>query len=169
MKYSLGIVGSFVLSAAVVAGFSTIVAADEVVSLRGDKSLFAKEVVASTKVYLGAKPGKQKVYGRAWDSAPPQVSHTLDKMTVNKNKNTCVECHDRDTYEMAEAPVMSDSHYKDRDGKALSQFYQGRYNCTQCHVPMVDARPIVANTFQGIPYVAKKKTIVRKKKMDDLF
>ncbi|MBF0369806.1 MAG: nitrate reductase cytochrome c-type subunit [Magnetococcales bacterium] len=157
------------LSAFVLLGMSGLAAASGIVSLRGDKSLFADEVVAPDKPYLGDKPGKQKVMSRAWNTAPPQIPHTQDKMVILKGKNTCLECHDISTYEMAEAPVMGESHYKDRTGKALDKLYQGRYNCSQCHVQMVDGKPLVGNTFKGIPYVATKKVAKKKAAQDDIF
>ncbi|RUM66794.1 MAG: nitrate reductase cytochrome c-type subunit; periplasmic nitrate reductase electron transfer subunit, partial [Sulfurospirillum sp.] len=31
--------------------------------------------------------------------------------------------------------------------KKLNHLYQGRYNCTQCHVPQANIKPAVKNTF----------------------
>lgn len=158
----------------VVAAFVMVVgtASADVMSLRGH-NVFDAEIVDgnATKEYVGDKPGKQKVYARAWHSAPPQVSHTMENMVMTPKKNTCLECHDRETYEMAEAPVMGDSHYRNtREGKDLDKMYQGRFNCVQCHVGQVDAAPLVANTFQGTKYDPSQKKATKKKKSgDDLF
>jgi cytochrome c-type protein NapB len=141
-------------------------------SLRGKNAVFIDDTGTKAKGYVGEKPGKQKVLTRAYHLAPPQVPHTLEKMVMTPKKNTCLECHDLETYEMAEAPVMAESHYiNGRTGEKLEAMYQGRYNCTQCHVAQVDAVPLVKNTFEGTEYVAKKVNPKAKqeKKEDDIF
>jgi len=32
--------------------------------------------------------------------------------------------------------------------KKLTHLYEGRYNCSQCHVPQANVKPLVKNTFQ---------------------
>jgi cytochrome c-type protein NapB len=158
------------LSAAVTLGTTgTALAADDIIATIRGKDLFEPEVAAAPKHYMGGKPGKQKVYGRAWHNAPPQVPHSLENMVMTPKKNTCLECHDRETYEMAEAPLMGESHYRDRQGNELETMYKGRYNCVQCHVPQVDAPPLVKNTFKGTKYVKTEHKAAPKKKEDDLF
>ena len=46
------------------------------------------------------------------------------------------------------ATKVSLTHFKDRDGRELSNISPRRYFCTQCHVPQTDAKPLVDNTFQ---------------------
>jgi cytochrome c-type protein NapB len=33
--------------------------------------------------------------------------------------------------------------------KKLNHLYQGRFNCSQCHAPQADVKPIVGNTFKS--------------------
>jgi cytochrome c-type protein NapB len=44
--------------------------------------------------------------------------------------------------------------------KKLNHLYQGRYNCTQCHVPQSNVKPVVDNTFQ--PDFGKDKALKTK-------
>jgi cytochrome c-type protein NapB len=39
--------------------------------------------------------------------------------------------------------AVSVSHYMDRDGNFLAEISPRRYFCEQCHVPQVDAKPLV--------------------------
>ncbi|MEK7438145.1 MAG: nitrate reductase cytochrome c-type subunit, partial [Pseudomonadota bacterium] len=39
----------------------------------------------------------------------------------------------------------------------LSEVSPARYQCTACHVPQVDAKPLVQNTFRGAVEAKKKK------------
>jgi len=33
--------------------------------------------------------------------------------------------------------------------KKLGHLYQGRFNCSQCHAPQAQTKPLVENTFEG--------------------
>ena len=46
--------------------------------------------------------------------------------------------------------MVSDTHYKDRDGKVLAEVSPRRYFCSQCHVIQVEVKPLVDNTFEGL-------------------
>jgi len=54
------------------------------------------------------------------------------------------------------ATLVPESHYRDREGNnpapgpvSVRQIYHGFYNCTMCHAPQKDAKPLVENVFKG--------------------
>ena len=64
------------------------------------------------------------------------------------NTNQCLTCHARQFIEGSGAPMISVTHFMDRDGQVLADVTPRRYFCTACHVPQTDAQPLVANTFR---------------------
>jgi cytochrome c-type protein NapB len=48
------------------------------------------------------------------------------------------------------APMVSATHYMDRDSNFLAEISPRRYFCTQCHVVQTDARPPVDNRFVDV-------------------
>ena len=46
----------------------------------------------------------------------------------------------------SQAPMVSITHFMDRDGQFLASVSPRRYFCTQCHVPQHDVKPPVATT-----------------------
>ena len=56
-----------------------------------------------------------------------------------------MECHGIDSYQKKNASKLGDSHLD--AGKKLVTM--DRYQCNTCHVPQVDAKPLVDNTFVG--------------------
>ena len=44
---------------------------------------------------------------------------------------------------------MADSHFIAADGTKMETLNMRRYFCNQCHVPQLDADPIVENTFKS--------------------
>jgi len=79
---------------------------------------------------------------REYVQQPPLIPHTI------ANYNKCMDCHSWTRYKETGATKVSLTHFKDRDGKELSNISPRRYFCTQCHVPQTNARPLVGNTFK---------------------
>ncbi len=131
--------------------------AEEPISLR-KSSAFSGENVPEPVKFLGAAPGESKLLPRGHADAPPQISHLIDaNMTIDLKRNGCLECHDKRKAKQKDAPAASDSHYTDytKGGKKLRKIYQGRYMCTQCHVPQTNAKPLVGNVFKGTKFERK--------------
>jgi cytochrome c-type protein NapB len=99
--------------------------------------------------YMGKTPGEQEKIARNFEQQPPLIPHKADGYNINFKVNRCLECHDKPFYKEEKAPKIGDSHYKDRDGKVMGKISMARYNCNQCHVPQVNAQPLVSNTFQS--------------------
>ena len=79
---------------------------------------------------------------------PPLIPHKVDSYKITTNFNKCMDCHSWTRYREAGATKVSLTHFKDRDGKELSNISPRRYFCKQCHVPQTDAKPLVENTFK---------------------
>lgn len=88
--------------------------------------------------------------GRAYTQQPPTIPHTIDGYQVDKAFNKCLNCHSRTKAEQMQAVPVSITHYVGRDGIALPSIAPARYFCIQCHVPQVDAKPLVVNTFTDV-------------------
>lgn len=87
---------------------------------------------------------------RAWPEQPPTIPHSIDGYQVDMNANRCLLCHARANAETFQAPMVSVTHFMDRDSQVLAQISARRYFCTQCHVVQTDARLLVDNTFVDV-------------------
>jgi len=87
---------------------------------------------------------------RNYPEQPPVIPHNVRDYQLNLNTNRCLTCHSRQYTEAVQAPMISITHYLDRDGQTLGAVSPRRYFCMQCHVPQTTAQPIVTNTFQTI-------------------
>jgi len=119
-------------------------------SMRGD-DVTAADMAAAEKAYVGKKPGRQEKVTRTFSTQPPVIPHAVenfDELTLEENQ--CMSCHSAEAYQKKAAPKIGDSHFIDpATGVKLAEGSKARYNCTQCHVPQVDAPPLVENTFIG--------------------
>lgn len=87
---------------------------------------------------------------RAYPDQPPTIPHSIDGYQVDKNSNRCMLCHSRANSANFQAPMVSVTHFVDRDGQVLGAVSPRRYFCTQCHVVQSDARPLVPNDFRDV-------------------
>lgn len=87
---------------------------------------------------------------RDYVQQPPLIPHKIEGYVINLKSNKCLTCHSWANYKQAGATKVSQTHFSDRDGNAMSNISSRRYFCTQCHVPQVDARPLVENTFKPV-------------------
>jgi cytochrome c-type protein NapB len=122
--------------------------ASEEQSLRGDNALL--ESLKPAKIYKLDVP--DEVFPRAYKTQPPLISHKVTKYKINLKGNGCLKCHDKSKYKEEEAPMAGKSHYIGLDGKEGNSIMRTRYFCTQCHVPQMDAKPLVKNTFIGVKF-----------------
>lgn len=81
---------------------------------------------------------------------PPTIPHRIDNYQVDLRANRCLACHSRTRVEESRAPMVSVTHYTNRDGEVLAEVSPRRYFCTQCHVPQTDGAPLVENTFEDV-------------------
>lgn len=122
----------------------------------GIKSMRGDDVAADDKPqqeakYVGGRPGTQGKIARTFSTQPPVIPHAVDNFDdVNLEENQCLTCHGAAVYQKKNAPMVSESHFiNPATGQKLADTSMARYNCTQCHVPQVDAPPLVGNNFAG--------------------
>ncbi len=125
---------------------STFVLAEEVKSLRESTSL----ETSSDAVEIKKNVNDKGPIPRDYVQQPPLIPHKIKGYQINIKFNKCLTCHSWANYQKAGATKISQTHFSDRDGQALSNVAPRRYFCTQCHVPQADARPLVQNEFQPV-------------------
>lgn len=87
---------------------------------------------------------------RNYPEQPPIIPHSIDNYQITINANRCLECHRRQFTDLVRAPMISITHFQDRDGQMLADVAPRRYNCTACHVQQTNAKPLVDNTFRDM-------------------
>ena len=84
---------------------------------------------------------------RAYPEQPPVIPHSIEGYQLSVNTNRCMSCHKREFTRGSGAPMISVTHYMDRQGQMLADVSPRRYFCTACHVSQADAPALVGNTF----------------------
>ena len=115
----------------------------QIKALGGEKSLEQTNAAPDVEKQSVTAGG----FGRAYRQQPPLIPHKVDGYQVTATNNACMNCHDWPGHVEAKAPKVSETHYVDRQGARLDKIAGTRYFCQQCHVPQVDAKPLVNNTF----------------------
>lgn len=92
---------------------------------------------------------------RDYPMQPPTIPHKVRDYQVDRFTNKCLSCHSRKRTEESQAPMVSVTHYMDRDGNFLADVSPRRYFCSQCHVVQLDARPLVENEFKDVDELLK--------------
>jgi nitrate reductase (cytochrome), electron transfer subunit len=78
---------------------------------------------------------------------PVMISHTIDDdLPITAEKNGCIRCHTPTGKKVRGAPPVPQSHVVKADDKPAVA--GKRWNCTACHAPQADVKPLVANTAQ---------------------
>jgi cytochrome c-type protein NapB len=95
---------------------------------------------------------------RNWPEQPPVIPHQIDNYQIDLNVNRCLTCHSRTAVEVSQAPMVSVTHFMNRDGQVLAAVTPRRFFCTQCHVPQHDVQPIVGNQFEDVDTVIQQGT-----------
>jgi cytochrome c-type protein NapB len=104
---------------------------------------------------------KQK---RNYPMQPPVIPHKVRNYQVDLKVNKCMSCHSRNRTDESQAPMVSVTHYMNREGNFLAEISPRRYFCNQCHVPQVDAKPLVENTFKDMNSLMQEKQQLEKAK-----
>ncbi len=121
-------------------------------------------------------PGQAKTLERSYENAPPLIPHSVDGLVpITIKNNQCLGCHMPDVAKGVGATPIPESHFTDfrpktelkdgkivKDGKVvanttdvtvakfkkLKKLNPARFNCTQCHVPQANVKPLVKNNFK---------------------
>lgn len=107
------------------------------------------------KTYATKLPGvgQAQLIERTFIGQPPLVPHTVEKyLPITVEENACLECHITDELRGQKVPKIGKSHFsktlKKKDGSPAVEMT--RFQCDTCHVPQVDAKPLVDNKFVGV-------------------
>ena len=122
----------------------------EIESLRGNMDLEQDSKAPELKKY--AKDGEP--IARDYVQQPPLIPHKIKGYVINLKSNKCLSCHSWKNYREAGATKISQTHFEDRDANVLANISARRYFCTQCHVPQVNAPPLVENNFEPITAIS---------------
>ena len=136
----------------ITAGISIQSIAGNVSSLRGESTIDADSSAPASKKYNK----DNEPMARDYVQQPPLIPHKIDNYRVNLKSNKCMSCHSWSNYRKAKATKISQTHFEDRDEHVLANVSARRYFCTQCHVPQVDAQPLVDNNFEPVSSVSSK-------------
>ena len=122
-------------------------------------------------------PGAAPKFERSYVNAPPLIPHSIEGLVpITAKNNQCLGCHMPAAAKGVGATPIPESHFTDfrpstkldkngnvvKDGKVvanatdvtiakfkkLKKLNPARYNCTQCHVPQANVKPLVGNTFK---------------------
>lgn len=92
---------------------------------------------------------------RNYPEQPPTIPHNIRGYEISTNANKCLSCHSRTRTGESQAPMVSVTHFMDREFQVLATVSPRRYFCNQCHVIQKDAKPLVENTFIDVEDVLK--------------
>ena len=134
------------LVAAIAATTGTLAAQSLNSSLRGSTPL-SDEGPAAPMPQMRNTAEKE---ARNYPEQPPVIPHTIDGYQIDLNGNKCLSCHARARTAESQAPMVSITHFMDRDGQFLASISPRRFFCTECHVPQNTATPPISNDFTDI-------------------
>lgn len=123
----------------------------QVNSLRGSSASTADNNALQVKEYVGKRPGQGALIARTFNDQPPLVPHTIENYEISATENACWDCHNSADFKGKKMPMVGKSHLLPvMDSQAEPKLNMLRYQCDTCHVPQVDAQPLVDNVFQGL-------------------
>src|SRR5215831_3871839 len=138
--------------AALLAAFSSVVLAQSFSALRGSTPLNQEAEPPPMTPQVNTSVRESRNY----PEQPPVIPHSIEGYEVSLRANKCLSCHARTRIQESQAPMISVTHFFDRDGQTLASVSPRRYFCTECHVPQHDARPPVENDFVDIDTLLKR-------------
>jgi len=150
---------------------------DEELGLR-KTTLFNEKVAPPAVEFTKAQPGQAKKFERSYENAPPLIPHSVEGLLpITAASNQCLGCHMPDVAKSVGATPIPASHFTDfrpkttldksgqivKEGKKIEnttdivtvahkmkKLNPARYNCSQCHVPQANVKPLVENTFKPV-------------------
>jgi cytochrome c-type protein NapB len=87
---------------------------------------------------------------RNYPEQPPLIPHAIEGYQIDLNGNKCLSCHARARTGESQAPMLSITHFMDREGQFLASVSPRRFFCTQCHVPQHEVKAPVENDFVDV-------------------
>jgi len=136
----------FITMASVVAVGATAVLAQSELALRGATPINSEGPAAP----MPPTRNSAETEVRNYPEQPPLIPHSIEGYQIDLNSNKCLSCHARARTGESGAPMLSVTHFMDRDGQVLAAVSPRRYFCTQCHVSQYEVKPPVRNDFVDI-------------------
>lgn len=133
------------LAALLLLGFGTQIMAQNIATTRN--GALDQEVQPPKMARVDNSDVKRK---RAYPMQPPTIPHKVNEYQVDLNANKCMSCHSRRQSQDSQAPMVSVTHYQDRDGNFLADISARRYFCMQCHVVQTQSKSLLTNEFVDI-------------------
>ena len=134
------------LVSAIAAGTGTLAAESLTSDLRGSTPLDQEARPPAISPEVNASIRERRNY----PEQPPLIPHAIEGYEISVNGNKCLSCHARSRVHESQAPMVSVTHFYDRDGQMLASISPRRYFCTQCHVPQHGVQPPVKNDFVDV-------------------
>ena len=138
--------GTILLALAIAAGASSLTAQTVTSGLRGPTPL--NDEGPAPPMLPNRNTAEREA--RNYPEQPPVITHSIDGYQVDLNGNKCLSCHARSRTAESQAPMVSITHFMDRDGQFLASISPRRFFCTECHVPQSVVNPPVSNDFTDI-------------------
>lgn len=151
---------------------------EESLGLRKTDLYTEKSTVGDKTMYTKEAAGTSKKIERAFENAPPMISHDVEGMLpITIADNQCTSCHDPVVAQSMGATPIPKTHFTDlrpetslaESGKIVKEGIEvsntsdlklpdqvelthlagARFNCTQCHAPQSTGKLIVENEFEA--------------------
>ncbi len=144
------LVAGFLLTLALVFGH---VVAEEIATLRGGAPLDEEPTPPAIPQVVDTDIRATRNY----PMQPPLIPHDTRGYEVNLNVNKCMTCHGRRRTEESLAPMISVTHFMDREGNFLAEISPRRYFCNQCHVTQTTTRDVQENDFKDMDELIQER------------
>lgn len=140
-------------------GLATLILFGPVVQVSAEPitTLRSNELTSNGKAPLMANTSRREDREvRNYPEQPPVIPHKIRGYQIDRNSNKCLTCHSRKQAAGAGAPMVSITHYMDRENQVRAFVTARRYFCNQCHVPQLDVNPLVDNSFEDADSVIER-------------
>lgn len=134
--------------------FIGLVTADEIATVRGGVPIDAEAAPDPIPLVIDDDIKTRRNY----PMQPPLIPHDIRGYEVNLQVNKCMACHARRRTEESQAPMISVTHYMDRDGNFLAEISPRRYFCSQCHVTQTATRVVLENDFKDMDELLQERS-----------
>ncbi|MFH1341793.1 MAG: nitrate reductase cytochrome c-type subunit [Pseudomonadota bacterium] len=144
----------FLLLIAIAAGSSSLLAQGLNSGLRGPTPL--NEVGPAPPMTPMRNTSEKEV--RNYPEQPPVIPHSIEGYQIDMNGNKCLSCHARARTGESQAPMVSITHFMDRDGQFLASVSPRRFFCNSCHVPQNVVKAPITNDFVDVDTLISRAT-----------
>ena len=147
---------SLKISLAALITFAACWSTAQTVSTLRDTAITAVDTAPEIQPYVGSKPGGHTLIQRNYAQQPPLIPHKVDGFDeITSEDNACMDCHIHKEVRGQKIPQVKESHLIKPVNLDAPVLDNARWQCNSCHVPQIDAKPLVENVFKGTAAKAK--------------